>query len=481
MADTLSHQRIVCIYSTSYPYNERWCFSEQRVVEDEMVYIKFDWEASRRFDLTINFFRDLQKVYLFGIMEKVDLFLQELNQLTRLKLLIIEEEEMNLETLNSSSLEKLSLKCLHFSHSRIQLNTPNLSSLVFWNNNHQLNNPPPTVKFCFPLKVRHLECIEFSGNLGQLKNLETLVCNTISFDFRLNQFKSLSRTELWSFDAFRTVQNEKRRLNRTNLQVLAPGFEEATVACETLEVQQQLFCRPFSWFEKESLELSLSFLELAERNQWNWPSHLSGLISWKFFFKDSTFVSFANKIPSVLFDKLRIDRISLLDRNVHETSTLVEVAEKCSVKDFGASLYRLSRDDFERLSRIQSIKRFSGTCDSETANLLFNLKNLETVYMFSSTISIDFICRLFKELNFFSYLYFYSSDSIGLHLDITYHNYRPEHRVSNEIGLTNLYTLAYDDSESTVVSKDSFLKNLDELIEEVKRMKENELIQSFFH
>ena len=489
VVDTRCHPRSVCIYSTSYPYNERWCFSDQRVVEDEMIYLKFHLKANRLFDLRMEFFRNLQKVYLYHLMEKMDLFLEEASQLTRLEVLMIEESSFPSRTLSSLSLKKLSLKV--YDLGGFQLNTPNLSSLILWNSHFQ-HSDPPVLEFGFPLKVKHLECIEFTRNLGiQLKNLETLVCVEIPFDFRLNEFKFLTRTELWSFAAFRTVANEKRRLNRMNLQVLASGFDWETVAGESLEIQEKFFCRTTMTFEKGKLALNSSFLEKADRNQWN----LAGSIPCSFDLfnlEPESLISFASRIPRVFFDKFRIDRIyyslNSLNSSLNQIdqSALVELAEKCCPSTYSVARYRLmSRGEIEQLSRIQSIKRFHGSCDIESAYCLLNLKNLEDLQIYSPKISIDFICKLFEELKFFYALYFQSPESTGLHLHINFYNYRQEGREADGIAAETLYSINYHYgpvslTSDTGIKKDVDFKDLDELIKGVKGLREDNIVKSFF-
>lgn len=74
------------IYSTKRPYNERWCFSNQIVTEDEMLYLKFNCDPSRRFSLKIEFFRQnllSLSLYYVNYLNELDLFLEELNGLCR--------------------------------------------------------------------------------------------------------------------------------------------------------------------------------------------------------------------------------------------------------------------------------------------------------------------------------------------------------------------------------------------------------------
>ena len=469
VVDTRCHQRNVCIYTHTYPYNERWCFSDQKVAEEEMVHLKYD-HVSRAFNLRMQFFQNLQKVYLFRLEDKVDLFLEEIKHLTRLRVLLIEAFRFSYRTLNSSTLKMLSLK--GYGLGNLQLNTPNLSSLALWNNRDPFNDIV-NLEFGFPLKLNHLQCTEFTENLGsQLKNLETLVCNKITFDFRLNEFESLTKAELWSLEAFRTVVNEKRRLNRTNLQVLASGFKEEIVANEPPEIQEQFFCKRLQISERGRRELSRSFLEKAESNQWN----MAGSIPWKFDLNVRTFSSFASRIPRTFFEKFSIDRILYFKESAFQIdqSALLELLARSRPREFiCTSKNPLSLDGLEQLSRIQSIKVFYGFC-IEIGDCLLNLKNLEYLNINSPKISIDF-CRLFKELKLFHHLHFYSNEPTEFHLYIDFYNFSPEDREANGIPMDALYSLHY--YYGSVIGAnakiDKYFRNLDELIEGVKGLRES--------
>ena len=469
MVDTLSYQQSLCIYSISYPYNKRWCFSDQRVVEDEMIYLKLDREAGHRFDLRMEFFRNLQKVYLYKTGDKTEHFLEEVNQLTRLQVLMIKESWIKLRTLSSSSLERLSLKLFCCDH--IKLDTPNLSSFVLWVDRRgeiyfPPGNHPGIVEFHFPLKVKHLECTEFNLNLGQLKNLETLVCRTITFDFKLDEFKSLVRTELWSLDAFQLMRNEKNRLNRASLQIVASGFDGETVAGELIGIQEEFFCRP-ERFGGSHLELSGSYLKNAERNQWN----LVGSIPWNFQVEYATLLPFVSRIPKDFFSKLRISQFNLTEfpLNVSEIdqATLVELMER-SQPSFLKLNFKLSQDTFERIGRIQSIKSLFVRLN-EKLDCLLSLRNLEVIRIFDSAkISIDFICRLFKQLKFFSILLFFPNLFPHLGLLITYHKNRLEEE--DDFVLEYPFSIHFSSSEK-------LCRDLNELVEEVEKLRENQKIQ----
>ena len=197
-------QRNVCIYSLKFPYKERWCFSDQKVAAEDLLYMKFNRENSRKFNLKMDFFKNLRKIYLYMIGEKINNFLEELNSLTRLEVLMILDwatKQIRLRKLSSSSLQMLSIRNVK-SHG-IELDTPNLHSLVLYR--HRMEDE--LVHFDFPLTIKHLECTKFTLSLSCLKNLETLLCHEITFDFKPQDFKSLVKLEILPRNGIQFVRN----------------------------------------------------------------------------------------------------------------------------------------------------------------------------------------------------------------------------------------------------------------------------------
>lgn len=128
MIETMAVQRNICIYSQNHPFNEQWCFSIEPVREQDMVYFKFKHRIKRRLYLKMRFFQNLKKVYLCEIGRNIDHFLNNINLLAELKVLMIREKRIHCKTLSSSSLEKFSLDC--FTHGELNLDTPSLSSVI---------------------------------------------------------------------------------------------------------------------------------------------------------------------------------------------------------------------------------------------------------------------------------------------------------------------------------------------------------------
>lgn len=256
--ETFNLPQSLNIHSLPFPRNQRWCFSNRMVTEDEIHYLAFKGDSNRMFSLRIEFFRNLRNLHLYHVLNFVDElepFLEELNELPKLKVLMISEGNEPIKRLSLSNIEKLSLSCPH----AIELDTPNLNSLVYWNS----SNWEKEIKFRFPLKVKHLECLNFTSALSQLKNLETLLCQRIPPDFNLKNFKSLKRLEIWPTEEqlpqMRLVQEQRNRLNRNGMpELVFSGLKEEPVSCarERQLRSNVLFLTPayLETVEKESLQ-----------------------------------------------------------------------------------------------------------------------------------------------------------------------------------------------------------------------------------
>lgn len=299
VVETMNFQLSACFYSNEYPYKESWRFSHQKkVAEEDMLRLKYDHENSLKFDVRMDYFRNLQRVFLYKIGKKVNLFLEEVNSLAKLKMLIIENQTINSPKLSSFSLEKFFLKCSDLSN--IQLNTPNLSSFILWH--HNKPSTPRPVEFGFPLKVKHLECFEFNLNLSVLTNLETLICQKIiEFDFKLKNFKCLTRLELFprnehDFRVAKRIREERGRLKRV-VSLWVSGVKEGPDA-----PIHSIFSNYSNFLYYLNLEYVLkSYSSLADH-----------AIPWEFNLTIPTLLNHVDSIPADFFEKFpRINTISL--------------------------------------------------------------------------------------------------------------------------------------------------------------------------
>lgn len=195
-----------------------------------------DPEKFLDFNSRINLFDNLRKLCLYSI--RMCEFLKDLPLLKKLEVLMI-PEYFNLHQKSQGphriEFKSSSLKKLLFKHLRrdqdgiidlIEFNTPSLSSLVFWDDSIPKNLiSVRSVKFGYPLKIQHLECIEFGSNMNELKNLKTLNCQKITYPFKLDEFESLQSVELFpkedeELDYIKEIIRQKEHLKRKTPEII---------------------------------------------------------------------------------------------------------------------------------------------------------------------------------------------------------------------------------------------------------------------
>lgn len=197
-------------------------------------------EKFTNFKTRIELFENLRKLCLFNT--EMSEFLQDLPLLKKLTVLMIPnyyhfQESGHRIEFKSSSLKKLSFKYTTYERQTIDsidFNTPNLTylSLIFWG---ARGFPVDSVKFSFPLKIKHLECIEFRSDMNELNSLESLNCQQIVCPFKLDDFKSLQKLELFpkkddELDYINELIRQKERLGRKSLEILVCGFKDIVIS-----------------------------------------------------------------------------------------------------------------------------------------------------------------------------------------------------------------------------------------------------------
>ena len=394
--ETFNSPPSLCIYSNKYPYKERWSFFDRIVTEDEMLYL--NRYSNRRLSLKMEFFRTLQSLYLYNIDDKkVNHFLEELNSLPRLKVLMITKGRIHLKRLSLASLEKLSLEyCVV---DPIKLDTPNLNSLVYKN----VLEKNDVINFRFPLRVKHLQCLSFNSNLIQLKNLETLACKMIAPDFSLNDFKSLRRLEIWPHEddlpLMRRIHEQRNRLNR-NLKLIVSGL----VSSSSNEFLATFF------------KLSSAYLEAIEGNS---SKFVRPTVPWQFGIKIETLVEYWDRVLSKFFNgcHLRIELIqhstvlALLENGL-SLSRLIELLRKSQTStlqigelepSFFSDRVDLPAEFYHQIACLESLSHLSIEIRFENFDFdcLLKLKKLQTLVIKSETIPITFICKAVKQFKFF--------------------------------------------------------------------------------
>ena len=353
-----------------------------------MLQLKFDFENGRRFDLRMEFFRNLQKVCLDAFEEKVNQFLEEVHLLSKLKVLMVYGSyKITLRTLSSSSLEKLSLSGDLHTPVHLELNTPNLSSVTFLMDYRQID-------FRFPLKVKHFECYaSFNPYLSRLKNLETLICQKITSDFKLKDFKSLIRLEVFPYNedelqVVRQILDQRKRLERDRPEMFICGFKEQLPTCGKI----------FEPFLDIPNGLQPEYIEYVVQNY----SNLVGTIPWCFHFDIRNLFKCGNLIPRDFFQKLPIGEISYKAREVlkiteSEQRVLVEHIKRSSPSVLLIQRLDLSlkREFYEQLSSVQSLKFLWIGPHLENVEFehFLKLKYLRNIWIRSERIPIQFVSK----------------------------------------------------------------------------------------
>ena len=502
--ETYNRPQSLCLYSTDYPSNERWCSTGQRVAENEMFYLKFDFEDSSRFSFKINFFQNLQSVYLYGLFHKVDHFLEEVSQLTKLKALMIDDYEIKSAILSSFSLENLFLKCHDFTgiertdlnpdrfdltkfpKLKLKLNTPNLTRLGLWiKRGHYATNDDEQFEFGFPLKIKHLQCLRFNSNLSQLKNLETISCQEIlSEDFRLHDFRSLVKLEIYpnseeQLQLVKELLKERDNLSRGGLdrplQIVVSGFEDQLVSC----VKKRL--------GSEEIELTPAYLEQAERNH----SDFIGTALWEATIEIDSLLKYADKIPSLFerypnvssiieTDYFNAAPVELKVRDEAFQSRLLELFKKSRTQSVTIHRMNLSQRFYFQLAAIESIKSLdirNYNAKTFDLNCFLECKALKVLWIGFPTISTEFLCKMFKRLKFLTSFHYGTSGS-EFHVDIKFDLRNPATPFyfsydlygENRVGFFLGEPLASD-------SKDC--KDVDDLEKAINQIKEDKTINIF--
>ena len=407
----------LCIYRSYFPYRVKWCFSEREVISEEILYScpKKFYSLNSRIEL----FRDLQKLCFLSV--DMSEFINDLHLLSKLKVLMVDDflikDDLDHRiSLESDSLEKLSFKYLYCQFrtrkaiESIDFNTPSLSSLVFWIDytmSDSIRNFP--VKFRFPLKIRYLECIQFDSDMSVLKNLEILICQKIVCPFKLNDFKSLQRLELFpkeeeELEYVRAIMNEKKSLGRDCLEITVCGFQDLSVAFQ-----------PGPQFFSTSFELSEHYLrQVADHSD-----KLVGHIPWEFVIPNfSIFYKTFREIPNDFFffkKFVNIKNIRIWDESGRrkkkspDSSYVLQLLTQSNPERVRIS-YSFNKQFYEQLISIQSIKELlvDERFENLDYDLFLKLENLRTLEISTGKLPIEFISKIFK-LKFINYFSFFCS------------------------------------------------------------------------
>ena len=407
----------LCICNEKIPHSVNWCFSDQKILHKDILYL--NPKKNQNFKSRIGIFQDIQKLCFFKI--EIGKFLKDLHLFRKLKVLMIEryckvnQRRPHKVTLKSSSLEKLSFKHTGFSGTNLELidfNTPILKSLVFWNDTIQ----EFPIKFRFPLTIQHLECIKFDSNMKVLKNLETLVCESIICSFTLEDFRSLRRLELfpWKETELSYIQrivNEKNHLGRDELEILVCGFKDILVAFHS-QLGRDPRSLPY---------LNDDFLGSIVKNSDNFV----GRIPWQIYVDINVFYKTFTEIPKDFFkkfaniDKIEIENFSRRPRKCNAPYVLQLLIQtnprhvEISYLNYNENHSEAEMKRFyEQLTLIQSIEWLiikEANVKNIDYDYFLNLKYLDHLYIFTERLPNEFISKIFKNTFINSFGFFCSS------------------------------------------------------------------------
>ena len=236
--ETMRPPRDLCIYQYSYPFEEKWAFSNEEVACEDMVYC--DPSESPNSHKLMPFIEELERLYLYWARESSRFILKNLPLLNKLKVLVVRSqyshqfcffsENDELVQLSSNSLEKLSITFAQPTGLQLDLDTPSLHSLIICDRPVHRSLDSVYNHFRYPLSIRYLQCVEFNSMLSVCKNVEELVCLQISFPFDLNDYRSLRKVNIYPLlddehDTLNRLTEQRDRLHRQSLQILVFGFD----------------------------------------------------------------------------------------------------------------------------------------------------------------------------------------------------------------------------------------------------------------
>ena len=404
--ETMRPQRDLCIYQYSYPFEEKWAFSNEKVACEDMLYCDLTGSDNVKSKL-IPYMEELERLYLYWTGESSRFFLQNLPLLSKLKVLIIRDEYSSLcdngklELLSSKSLEKLSLTFTKPTGTQLDLDTPSLHSLVVWERSVNSLGDPINYFFRYPLKVRYLQCIDFNSMLGVCKNLEELVCWQISFPFDLNDYRSLRKVNIYPLlndehDSLNRLTEQRDRLHRKNLQILVFGFDCTRIYHYNIDSYSHMF------LDKDNLKI------LAANR-----SKLIDPIPWNCFFEFEPLYEVFGRIRKDLpkiFSRIQTVKMETQRQALVElkASDVINILTETKVVELILEKCNFQREFYKLLPAVQSIKRLRITeqsLDCEHYAHLAKLNNLNLVYINSEMLSKEFVYK-FVNSKFFNFLNF---------------------------------------------------------------------------
>ena len=401
--ETMRPQRDLCIYSHSYPFEEKWSFSNEEIACEDKIYSNPSDNSSRH--KVLPFMKSLERLYLYWVHESLRFFLWNLPLLNKLKVLIIRDQFFfrdvykHFKLLSSRSLEKLSITFTGRTGVKLELDTPSLHSLVVWENRYHFD-----CRFRYPLKIQYLQCVDFNSMLCVCKNVEELVCQKISFPFDLNEFEFLQKVNIYPLqrdrhDTLNRLTEQRDRLHRESLQILVSGFDCCRIYYRNVDPQILLD----DYYNLKVLAVNQS--KLIEPIPWNC-----------FFQFEPLYEVFGKKPKDLLKIFARIQRVEMGTEDQKlvglKASDVVNFLVEIKVAELNLEDYyfKREREFYELLPAVRSIKELriaQRSLDCQDYANIAKLNNLNRIKICSQKLSIEFV-RKCLNLKFFERFWFKS-------------------------------------------------------------------------
>ena len=394
----LSLQYLI-LYDFRSPLGHRWP-SGERIQENEMARITTN-ENFNVLTFENRVFKNVKKLYLHQI-KYARRLLYSLHHLKKLEVLSLHSCYDSCRSFVQLSLRLPNLKVISLRDTRfaenLNLHTPKLEK--FYNRLCKYFK----VRFKHPETLRFVE--SFYLNFGRgLVNLEELHCAKLSRSFDLNDYPNLKRLNIIASqaslpDAERVIE-QRRRLNRFDLEILICGFRGSRI---TLKEDPIHFLQ---WFKFANTENLREFCG-------NYPK-LVGRIPFNLEITYNELLEYFDPVPGDFFSKFSNIFHVIVAKEVtssFDEQNLISFLRKSNVWCLTiAALF--SQQLYDRLPSIKTItfltiKKFSL---QTSLNFLGDFKNLESISLYQSKISVNAIELAFKSSKYLFAFRFNEEDS----------------------------------------------------------------------
>ena len=201
----------------------------------------------------------------------------------------------------------------------------------------------------------------------------------------------------------RRIQDDKVRLNRTNLEFIVSGFKENLIVSDSSSTsfQSTKFNHDLFRDHSESAERS-RYLEHVIENR----ADLVGYIPWPLSLSLNDLTRFVDKKKSSILKKFNLYSIYGISGVAIDSSDLIRLFRENDVENVRLAL-PLAAEKFtaqfcRQLYSIQSIKELTLECPLESIEFdwLLNLQNLQVLDLTTEKICLDSVCKATEQLKF---------------------------------------------------------------------------------